>query len=435
MSAAAVLIGSVIGSGIFRSPRAIAEYVPGPLPMMLVWVTGGLFALCGALTLAEIASAYPATGGMYVFIREGWGRLSGFLFGWAQIVMVRAAALGGIATVFAEYFWRVLQPDSPAPGRAIQMTAAAAVVLVGVFNYLGLKYGSLVQNLTTMAKFAGLVFIIILALAIGLPATGGANFTPMAPTGSFSLMPFGLALVSVLWAFDGWADLSFVGGEVRDPQKTLPRALIVGTLTVIGVYLMANIAYLAVLDVGTIAASPLVAADVAQVVLGPAGVIFVSVTVMVSTFGTLNGSMLTGPRIFFAVAADKLFLQQVAKVHPVYKTPHVAVAMSAALGVFYIFALGSFENLADAFVTAMVPFYGLSVAAIFALRKRPDYKPSFRVPLFPFLPIAFILATVFLLSNALMDPGQRTLTLLVLGIILSGVPVYYLTGRHKTGPA
>jgi amino acid transporter len=432
-SAAAVLIGSVIGSGIFRSPAAIAERMPGPLPMLSVWVVGGLFALSGALTLAEIASAFPKTGGMYVFIREAWGRLPGFLFGWAQIVMVRAAALGGIAVVFSEYFLRgALHVDTadPANRLVVQSTAAAAVLVTGSFNYFGLKYGSLVQNLTTLAKGTGLLFIIILALSMGAPTGEASHFTPLTPAGSFSIAPFGLALVSVLWAFDGWADLSFVGGEVRDPERNMPRALILGTLTVITIYLLANVAYLAVLDVSTIAQSPLVAADVAERLLGAPGVAFVTATVMVSTFGTLNGSILTGPRIFFAVANDGLFFRQVAKVHPKYRTPHIAIAVSAVLGVVYIFSLGNFENLADAFVTAMVPFYGLSVAAIFVLRRRSDFRPSFRTPLYPVLPIVFILATIFLLANALIDESSRLLTAMVLGLILAGIPVYYLRNRE-----
>jgi amino acid transporter len=267
---------------------------------------------------------------------------------------------------------------------------------------------------------------------VGWPESGG-NFTPLNPAGSFAIAPFGLALVSVLWAFDGWADLSFVGGEVKDPERNIPRALITGTLAVIVIYLLANIAYLAVLDVQEIAQSPLVAADVAQALIGTAGVVFVSATVMISTFGTLNGSILTGPRIFFAVAADRLFFRQFAEVHPKYQTPHRAIALSAALGVFYIYFLGGFQNLADAFVTAMVPFYGLSVGAIFVLRKRADFKPSFRTPLYPVLPAVFVFATIFLLANALLDPGQRNLTAMVLGIILAGIPVYYLTVGRKSG--
>jgi amino acid transporter len=282
-----------------------------------------------------------------------------------------------------------------------------------------------VQNVTTIAKYGALVFIILVAFALGLPETGG-NYTPAMPAGSFSMAPFGLALVSVLWAFDGWADLSFVGGEVKDPRRVLPRALILGTLAVIVIYLLANLAYLAVLDVEQIRRSRLVAADVAQRLIGPVGVLFVSMTVMVSTFGTLNGSLLTSPRIFFAMAADKLFFRQVAAVHPRYQTPYVAIAMSAVLGVLFVL-LRTFEQLADTFVTAIIPFYALGVAAIFVLRKRPDYNPPFRVPLYPIVPLLFIFATIYLLMNALIDPGSRMGTLAVLGVIIVGIPVYYLT--------
>ncbi|MBA3671773.1 MAG: amino acid permease, partial [Gemmatimonadaceae bacterium] len=291
-SAVAVLIGSTIGSGIFRSPAGIANKLPGPLPLMSVWVAGGLFALCGALTLAELSGAFPETGGAYVLIREGWGRLWAFLFGWSELTLIRAASLGAISTTFSEYLLRVLGYDPAlAPySDYVHYVAAVAIILAGVFNYVGLKWGSLVQNLTTIAKYGGLLFIIVLALAIGLPRTGG-HYTPAMPAGSFHVSAFGLALVSVLWAFDGWADLSFVAGEVKDPRRTLPRALIIGTLAVIAIYLLANVAYLAVLDVTEIRGSRLVAADVAQKLIGAPGVVFVAVTVMLSTFGTLNGTL------------------------------------------------------------------------------------------------------------------------------------------------
>ena len=426
-TAVAILIGSTIGSGIFRSPAGIADRLPGPLPLMAVWVTGGLFALCGALSLAEIAGALPRTGGLYVFIREGWGRLPAFLFGWSEFVIIRAAALGAIATTFAEYTLRFFGYDTAVAPYDVydNYLAAVAIVFTATLNILGVRWGSLVQNVTTIAKYGALVFIIAVAFALGLPETGG-NYTPAMPAGSFSMAPFGLALVSVLWAFDGWADLSFVGGEVKDPRRVLPRALIIGTLAVIVIYLLANLAYLAVLDVEQIRRSRLVAADVAQRLIGQAGVAFVSLTVMVSTFGTLNGSLLTSPRIFFAMAADKLFFRQVAAVHPRFETPYVAIGMSAVLGVLFVL-LRTFEQLADTFVTAIIPFYALGVAAIFVLRKRPDYNPPFRVPLYPIVPLLFIVATIYLLVNALIDPGSRMGTLAVLGVIVVGIPVYYLT--------
>ncbi|MDB4880881.1 MAG: putative permease [Gemmatimonadetes bacterium] len=431
-SAVAVLIGSTIGSGIFRSPAGITDKLPGPLPLMSVWVAGGLFALCGALTLAELAGAFPQTGGVYVFLREGWGRLTAFCFGWAELVLIRAASLGAISTTFAEYLLRVLGYDTTLEPYSsyVHYVAAAAILLTAMFNYFGVRWGSLVQNLTTLAKYGGLLFIIILAFSLGLPSTGG-HYTPAAPDGSFHIAAFGLALVSVLWAFDGWADLSFVAGEVKDPRRVLPRALIIGTLAVIAIYLLANLAYLAVMPVEEIRHSRLVAADVAQRLLGAPGVILVAATVMLSTFGTLNGTLLTAPRIFFAMADDGLFFRKVASVHPKYNTPYVSILLTTGLGVVFVMTR-TFEQLADAFVTAVVPFYALAVAAIFVLRRRPDYDPPFRVPLYPVVPALFILATLFLLGNAIIDPSSRWPTVAVLGIILLGIPVYYLTVGRKT---
>jgi basic amino acid/polyamine antiporter, APA family len=433
-SAVAVLIGSTIGSGIFRSPAGIADKLPGPLPMFAVWVTGGLFALCGALTLAEIAGARPETGGLYVFIREGWGRLPAFLFGWAELVVIRAASLGAISTTFAEYTLRVLKYDpSVAPySDYVHYIAAVAIVATSVFNYRGVRAGAIVQNVTTVAKYGGLLFIVLLALSLGLPSTGGSHFTPAVPPGSFAVGAFGLALVSALWAFDGWADLSFVGGEVTDPRRNLPKALIIGTLAVIAIYLLANVAYLSVMSVEEIRGSKLVAADVAQRLIGAPGVVFVAVTVMLSTFGTLNGTLLTAPRIFFAMADDGLFFRPVAKVHPKHDSPYVAIVLTALLGVAFVM-LRTFEQLADQFVTAIVPFYALAVAAVFPLRKRADYSPPFRVPGYPVVPILFVLATLYLLGNAIVDPSSRWATLATLGIVVAGVPVYYLTvGRRTT---
>jgi amino acid transporter len=430
-SAVAVLVGSTIGSGIFRSPAGVADKLPGPLPMMAVWVAGGLFALCGALALAELSGAFPETGGAYVFIREGFGRLPAFLFGWAELILIRAASLGAISTTFSEYFLRVMGFDpSLEPYRTyVHYVAAIAIALTATFNYVGVKWSSLVLNVTTLAKYGGLLFIIVLALAIGLPRTGG-HFTPAIPDGSFHIAAFGLALVSVLWAFDGWADLSFVSGEVKDPRRTLPRAIIIGTLAVIAIYLLANVAYLAVMPVEEIRHSKLVAADVAQRLVGSPGVIFVACTVMLSTFGTLNATLLTAPRIFFAMADDGLFFRRVAAVHPRYGTPYVSILLTTGLGIVFVL-VRDFEHLADTFVTAVVPFYALAVASIFVLRKRPTYDPPFRAPLYPVVPALFILATLFLLGNAILDPSSRWGTLAVLGAILVGIPVYYLTvGRR-----
>ncbi|HUM01945.1 MAG TPA: amino acid permease [Thermoanaerobaculia bacterium] len=431
-SAIAVVIGSTIGSGIFRSPAGIADKLPGPLPMLAVWAAGGIFALCGALTLAEVASALPRTGGMYVFCRDGWGRLAGFLFGWGQFSMIRAASLGAISITFAAYFFRVLgfDPQAPEHVQTVRFVAAAAIGLTGLFNVVGVSLSAAVSNLTVLAKYGSLVFIVLVAFAFGLPRTGG-HFTPAVPPGSFTAAAFGLALVSTLWAFDGWADLAYNAGEVKDPARNLPRALIGGTLLVVAIYLAANLAYLAVLPVEQIRVSKLVAADVAQRVIGPAGVVFVSVAVMISTFGTLNTVLFTSPRVFFAMADDRLFFRPLARVHPRFGTPWISISMTAALGIVFVL-LRDFEQLADAFVTAFLPFYALSVAAIFRLRGRPGYAPSFRVPLYPWTPLLFIASVLLLLGNAIADPGSRWSTIAVLGVVAAGIPVYYLTVGRKS---
>ena len=430
-SAIAVVIGSTIGSGIFRSPAGIADKLPGPLPMLAVWVVGGVFAICGALTLAEVASALPQTGGIYVFCREGWGRVTGFMFGWGQIVMIRAASLGAISITFAEYFFRVIgrNPQAAEDVMSVRWTAVAAIALTGLFNIVGVRTSSAVVNVTVLAKYGGLMIIVGAALLIGLPQTGG-NFTPALPPGSITPAAFGLALVSTLWAFDGWADLAFNAGEVKDPQRNLPRALIGGTLLVLVIYLAANVAYLAVLPIEEIRHSKLVAADVAQRVMGAPGVTFVSITVMVSTFGALNAVLLTSPRVFFAMAEDRLFFPVFAKVHPRLGTPWLAVALVATLGGAFVL-LATFESLADAFVTASLPFYALAVGAVFKLRGRPGYNPTFRVPFYPVVPALFVLSVLFLLGNAILQPGSRISTLAVLGVVAAGAPFYYLVVRRR----
>jgi amino acid transporter len=428
-SAIAVVVGITIGSGIFRTPASVTNRLPGPLPVFGVWIAGGIVAMCGALTLAEVAAAFPDTGGIFVFIRKSWGRLPAFLFGWAELAIIRAAAVGAIATTFAEYLLRVLGFD---PGVApydswVHYVAAVAIALIAALNYVGVRWGSLIQNVTTVAKYFGLLFIVVAAIVIGIPKTGG-HFTPLMPPGSFSIAPFGLALVSVLWAYDGWADLAFISGEVKDPERNLPRALIFGTLAVIAIYILANIAYMGVMPVGEIRHSKLVAADVALRLIGPAGVTFIALTVMLSTLGTLNGSILTNPRVFFAMAADGLLFRKIADVHPRFKTPYVAIALTAVLGIIFVL-LRTFEQLADSFVTAILPFYALGVASIFVFRRRSaaEYSPPFKAPFYPIAPILFVLATAYLLVNALIDPSSRWPTLAIFGVILAGIPVYYAT--------
>ena len=428
-SAVAVLVGSTIGSGIFRTPARIAAYVPVPVPMFGVWVLGGLLALCGALTYAELAAMYPRSGGVYVYVREGFGRLPAFLFGWTELLLIRASALGAIATPFAEYLLRSLGYDPKIAPNAtyVHYVAAGAIILTATLNYVGVRWSSLVLNLTTGAKYGALVLLVLLAFLVGQGDFG--HFSRVAGGGAVQSASFGLALVSVLWAYDGWGDLSFVGGEVRDPERNLPRALVLGTLSVIAIYLLVNAAYLYLIPIDQMGHLPLVAADAAERIVGQVGVGLVAVLVMLATFSTLVGSIFTSPRIFFAMADDGLLFRQVARVHPRFHTPSVSIVVTGALGVVWVLLL-NFDQLADQFVVAIFPFYALAAASVFALRWRQPERPRpVKVLGYPVVPLLFILATLIILGNALREhPGP---TGLAFGGILLGVPAYFAWRRWQ----
>jgi amino acid transporter len=416
-----IVIGVTIGSGIFRTPATIATRVPDPMLMLGVWLAGGLISLCGALSVAELAGALPRTGGWYVYLKEAWGRLAGFLFGWSELVLIRASAAGAIATVFAEYFLRSIGIDPAERPGMTDYIAAVAIVVAAVTNVLGVQLGAIVAGASTVAKCGALAFLVAASMLLG----GGAGASPANFTtggGPVDAGLFGLALISVLWAYDGFADVSFASGEVKDPQRNLPRAIVIGTLAIVGIYLAANVAYLYVNPIGVVAASPLIAADTMQAMLGPFGVALVSVVVTVSTFGALIAIMLAAPRIFFAMAEDGLFFTAVARVHPRHRTPHVAISLAAALGVLFVLTR-TFEQLADTFVLSIWPFYGMAIAGLYRLRRtRPDLPRPYRVPLYPVLPAVFVIAVIYLVGNALIaDPLWTGVTF---AIVLAGVPVY-----------
>jgi APA family basic amino acid/polyamine antiporter len=447
LSAIAVLVGSTIGTGIFRSPAGIATKIPFEGLYLLLWAMGGFFSLCGALTLAELAGALPQTGGVFVYLREGWGRLAAFLFGWGELVIIRASALGAISTVFAEYLLRLLNIDNP---QAVHYVAAGAILLVAIFNIVGVKLGALVQNLTTTAKYGALVILVLAAFVVGGRNPSPVTMQASVPSDSPLLVTFGLAFISLLWVYDGWADVTFVSGEVKQPEKFLPRTLITGTLAVIGIYLLANLAYLHLLSINEIASSKLVAADVAYRIIGDSGVKLVSIAVMISAFGTLNGSMMTGPRIFFAMADDGLFFKKIASVHPRFKTPYVAISLAATLAIIFVL-VRSFEQLADTFVLGIWPFYALGVAAVYRLRrKRPELARPYKTFGYPVTPALFILAVMWLIGNALVgdiryyvaklaggpNPHEWSGALMVAAIILAGIPAYYLwNAAHSRRPS
>lgn len=432
-SAVAVLVGTTIGSGIFRTPAVVAERVDVVAWFAAGWIAGGALALCGALTFGELAALFPRTGGMYVYIREGFGRLPAFLFGWAELLIIRPAALGAIAVVSAEYFWRLLGVDGarllePLPTSLAQVTAALFIVGVGAVNYVGVQHAALLQNVSTVLKVGALLALVALGSllvpqyplqrAVAEPAAGASS----------PLAGFGLALVAILWAYDGWADVAFVSGEVEDPQRNLPRALFLGTASVVGIYLAVNAVYLELIPLEQMPGSPLIAADAAQIVLGSAGVVFVSASVMVSAFGALNGSMLVGSRIFYAMAEDRLFFRSLARVHPRYATPSAAIVLAAALGIVFV-SVRTFGELADQFIIGIWPFYALAVAATFVLRRRlPEVERPYRTWGYPVVPALFLLAALFILGNYMIS--EPLLFWVDVAVVLSGVPVYWFWVRR-----
>ena len=367
----AVTVGIMIGSGIFRVPAAAAAETGSAGVMLAAWVVGGVVALCGALSLAEVAALYPRAGGIYVYLREAYGPLTAFLFGWLYLVIIPTGA-GAIALVFAEYLGRLV-PLSPGQIRGI---ATALIVLLATAQYRSLRFGAVIQNVSTVAKVAAVLAMTGAAFLLGQPGTGA--WAPGAAGHPATFAGFGLGIVTVLWAYNGWQDVTCLSGEVRDPGRSLPRAIVGGTLVVVAVYLAANAAYLRVLPIDVIAASPLVASDVMVQLVGPVGSSLIAALVCVSTFGALNAVLMAIPRVFWAMADDGLFFRAVAAVHPRYRTPHVAIVTMALLAIVYM-TFHTFEQLIEAFILASLPFWALSVASVIVLRRRQPEHAS-RVP-------------------------------------------------------
>ncbi len=399
---------------------------------LLAWVVGAVVVLCGALTYSELAAAFPRSGGVYVFVRESFGRLPAFLFAWAELWVIRPGAYGAIGITASAYTLRTLGLDpsgvistlGPVEIRAEQLLGAGYIMLVGAVNYFGIHRGAVLQNLSTIFKVGALALLVILGFALGSQAANlpaGGIFAQRAAVG---LSPFLLAMVAILWAYDGWADLAFVGGEVMNPQKILPRALLIGTGTVVVLYLSANLVYLYLIPIEQMKHAELVAADVTKLVIGPAGVVVVSAAIAVSTFGTLNGSMMTAPRIFFAAAEDNLFPRLIARVDPKTHAPTAAVVLMTVMGVIFIL-VRTFTALADQFIIGIWPFYALAVAGVFVLRRtRPELERPYRTWGYPVVPVVFLVAALFLLGNYLV---RETASFAIdIGIILSGVPAYLI---------
>jgi basic amino acid/polyamine antiporter, APA family len=420
----AIVIGIIIGGGIFLVPNLVAQSV-GSVPLILgVWAFAGLATFFGALACAELGAAWPATGGQYIYLRDAYGPLAGFLCGWSMFTVARSAQVAWLAVVFALYVGYFV-PVGPI---AAKLLGVAAIAVFTTINYRGVHAGAIVQKLFTTAKVGGLLLIV--GSAFLLAPHAAPNAAARAP---FSISSVGVALIACLLAYDGWVQLTFVAGEIRDPQRNVLRALALGTTAVIAIYLLANLAYLRVMTIAEIAASQHVGATAAERGLGAAGGKLVSAIIIVSILGTLNGCFLTTPRLYFAQAADGLFFRRFAGIHPRFQTPAFAIVAQALWSVVLVLT-GSYESLIEYALFAMWLSYGAMVAAVMVLRRtRPDAPRPYRMWGYPVTPLLFLAVTGWFLINMLITKPAPSLA--SLGLVATGLPAWLIWKRRPTAAA
>jgi len=418
------VIGGIIGGGIFRTPAAVAERVGSPPLIFAAWVAGGVVALIGALCFAELGQRRPRAGGGYVYLRETWGPLPAFLYGWALLLVIASGAIAAIAVTFADYTLALTGLSA----RFTLPLAIGAILFVSAVNYLGVRPGAVLQNLFTVLKLAALAALVVIGLAAGLPPA--APPPPGAPTA------FGAALVPILFTYGGWQQTNFIAEEMVDPERDLPRALVLGVGTVVVVYLLANLAYLHVLGAQGLAASTAPAADAMRKVLGPAGGTLIAGGIAASTFGFLNLVILVTPRVFQAMAADGVFLPRLARLHPVHRTPAAAIALQALWASVLVLS-GSFSQLVDYVTFADWIFFGLTAAGLFVYRARDRRQGiatpagAFRAPGYPWTPALFVAAATFVVASSIAANPRNTL--IGTGLLGLGVPVYWYWAREGRG--
>lgn len=441
-TAIAVVVGSVIGSGIFLVPQKIALTLGDAGWIIAVWIFGGLLSLAGALTNAEIAGMIPAAGGQYVYFREIYGDFPAFLYGWTTFIVYQTGSIAAIAVAFAEYlgfFFPALRMMSVnfglfiMPEVGVKLVAIAAIVFVTGVNYLGVQFGGFIQQLFTGLKVFAIAAIVFGCFVFGSHA--GPLYTPFFSGSSFHgstslLSAFGIALVAVLWAYDGWNSVTYLAGEVKDAQRNIPIALVAGTSTVIVIYVLANLAYMYVLPVSQMAHSQLVASTAVSRFFGRNGAALIAVAVMISTFGTVNATTMTTARVYFAMAKDKLFFRGISRVHPKYRTPHVSLVVQCVWASLLTLT-GTYDQLFTYVIFASWLFYALGTFGIFVLRrKRPDAHRPYRTVGYPYVPLAFVIVAVWFVFNTIVtDPRD---SLIGLGLVTLGVPAYlYWKGEQK----
>ncbi|HTU33543.1 MAG TPA: amino acid permease [Candidatus Acidoferrum sp.] len=420
VDALAIVIGICIGAGIFIVPNLVARELHSVSLIIIVWIVAGVVSFFGALACGELGAMLPATGGQYVFLREAWGPLVGFLCGWSMFLVARTAQVAWLAVtlvLYGSYFVPLSSWES-------KFLGLAAIALFAIINYRGVTLGAAVQKLFTSAKVLGLLVIIGSAFLwhgkVVAQSSGG---------GGFSFSSFGVALIACVLAYDGWIQMTFVTGEIRNPQRNVVLALALGTAACIAIYLLANLAYMRVLSIPEIAASEHVAASVTERVLGPAGGAAVALIILLSIIGTLNGCFLTSPRLYFAQARDGLFLRKFGEIHPRFKTPDFAIAAQALWAAILLIS-GSYETLLDYAMFALWLSYGVMVAGLMVLRRtqREAARP-YRMWGYPVTAVLFLAFTAAFLGNMLITRPVPSLAGLLL--ILSGVPVHFIWLRRR----
>ena len=430
-----IVVGGVIGSGIFLTPSEIAAAVPAPLLMLAVWVVGGMFTFFGAVAFAELGSALPEAGGIYVYLREAYGPLLSFLFGWTLFLVIDSGAMATLAVAFSDKMLPRFVDMTPLTKKLV---AAGFVAFLGAVNYVGVRWGSRLQNLLTYIKTAA-IGIVVVAVFFFTKGHGQAkNFVEPGP-GPFSfplLGAFGVGLVASLWAYKGWESATYSAGEVKNPRRNLPLGILIGTVTCIVLYVLANLAYLYVLPVDRIAASEgRVALDAMEIVTSPFGASLIAFLILFSILGAANQTILCSPRVYFAMARDGMFFKKIAECHPKFLTPHVSILAMSVWSILLTLT-GSFKQLFTYVIFGEWVFFGLTVAAVIILRKkRPDLERPYRTWGYPVTPVLFVLAALYVAFASLLSAFWNAMAGLL--IICLGIPafLYWKRKLEKGSPA
>jgi APA family basic amino acid/polyamine antiporter len=418
--ATAMVVGIIIGASIFVQPAEINRHVPSIPGVLSVWLAAGILTLCGSLVCAELSSTFPRTGGVYVFLKETLSPACGFLWGWAMFWSAHSGIIAATSVILARYLAFFIPLDD----FGIRTAAIGGIVVLSFINYLGVRQGSLLQTIVTTAKVAAIVVLLAMVVAFGSPG-GRAAPVPTAPPISFR--EFVLAIGAALFAFGGWHMVTYTAGETRHPEKTIPRALLIGSLVVTTCYVALNAAYLYLLPLGRAISSTRVAAEAAYALAGARGATAISALVILSATGVLNGVILAGPRTYFAMAHEGLAFRWLAGIHPRFHTPHHAILVQA-LWSSVLVATGTYRALFTRVIYTEWLFFALMAIGLVRLHRRPGYSPPYRAWGYPVVPVAFIGAAILVaVIQIAADPPQAATGL---ALVVLGLPVYYLWVRR-----